>query len=140
MRGYRAIHRYRKDEPFGPWISRIGSNYCIDLLRRRKRATQVFTPLENDAVDLQDPCESTQSATQRLISEHDAEVVTKAVEALPEKYRLPVVLAYFADASYDDIAHTLGITTNHVGVLLARGKQRLRNALTQNDAKTGEPT
>jgi RNA polymerase sigma factor (sigma-70 family) len=64
-----------------------------------------------------------------LISAHEADAITAAVEALPEQYRLPIVLAYYADASYDEIANTLGITPNHVGVLLLRGKRRLRQDL-----------
>ncbi|MFV2091241.1 MAG: RNA polymerase sigma factor, partial [Pseudomonadales bacterium] len=64
-----------------------------------------------------------------LVSAHEADAITRAVETLPEQYRLPIVLAYYADASYDEIADTLGITSNHVGVLLLRGKKRLRDDL-----------
>ncbi|MDZ7670336.1 MAG: sigma factor-like helix-turn-helix DNA-binding protein [Gammaproteobacteria bacterium] len=38
-------------------------------------------------------------------------------DALPEKYRLPILLAYYADVSYDDIAASLSVSRNHVGVL-----------------------
>jgi DNA-directed RNA polymerase specialized sigma24 family protein len=48
---------------------------------------------------------------------------------LPERYRVPLALAYYADADYDEIATTLGITRTHVGVLLCRAKQMLRQSL-----------
>jgi RNA polymerase sigma factor (sigma-70 family) len=54
-----------------------------------------------------------------------------AIAALPDKQRLPLVLAYYEDASYDDIAAALGITRNHVGVLILRAKQALRRELQQ---------
>jgi RNA polymerase sigma-70 factor (ECF subfamily) len=54
---------------------------------------------------------------------------------LPDKYRVPVVLAYFNQLSYDEIAEQLNISRNHVGVLLLRAKQSLRTAL--NDADGG---
>ena len=57
--------------------------------------------------------------------------ITRAVEALPDQYRLPIVLAYYAEASYQEIADTLGITVNHVGVLLLRGKKHLRDSLAE---------
>jgi DNA-directed RNA polymerase specialized sigma24 family protein len=42
---------------------------------------------------------------------------------------VPLALAYYADADYDEIATTLGITRTHVGVLLCRAKQMLRQSL-----------
>jgi RNA polymerase sigma-70 factor (ECF subfamily) len=42
------------------------------------------------------------------------------------KYRIPLLLAYFSQLSYDEIAEQLKISRNHVGVLLLRAKQQLR--------------
>ncbi len=126
MRAYRSFGRYKARDPFGPWINTIASNYCIDVLRRRKRLGDVFSDVQLDESEAASPLENGVGA---LIGAYEAERITRAVEALPERYRLPIVLAYYADASYDEIAQTLGIMPNHVGVLLLRGKQRLRAAL-----------
>jgi RNA polymerase sigma factor (sigma-70 family) len=126
MRGYRGFGRYRGDQPFGPWIGAIATNYCVDLLRRRQRWGRLFSDAAVEPDDVADPAAHGESP---LIAAHDAEVVNRAVDALPEKYRVPLVLAYYAEASYDDIASALGITRNHVGVLLLRAKQRLRGEL-----------
>ena len=64
-----------------------------------------------------------------LTSERAAEV-NAAVAKLPERYRVPLALAYYGDQDYDEIAAALGITRNHVGVLLCRAKQLLRQSLT----------
>jgi DNA-directed RNA polymerase specialized sigma24 family protein len=45
---------------------------------------------------------------------------------------VPLALAYYGDQDYDEIAAALGITRNHVGVLLCRAKQMLRQSLTVN--------
>lgn len=126
MRGYRSFERYRAGEPFGPWIGTIATNYCIDVLRQRRRLGAVFSEAGGDLIEPADPAEH---GVALLVSAHDADTITAAVEALPEQYRLPIVLAYYADASYDEIANALGITANHVGVLLLRGKRRLRRDL-----------
>ena len=55
-----------------------------------------------------------------------AAAVNAAVAKLPERYRVPLAFAYYADADYDEIATSLGITRTHVGVLLCRAKQLLR--------------
>ena len=56
--------------------------------------------------------------------------------ALPDRYRAPLVLRYYADLDYDAIGDVLGVTRNQVATLLYRGKQRLRDALA-SDAATG---
>ena len=56
-----------------------------------------------------------------------------AIAALPEKYRLPIVPSYYNEASYNEIAEALGISRNHVGVLLLRGRQALRKTLAPSE-------
>lgn len=131
VRGYRAFARYRPDQPFGPWIGAIASNHCIDLLRRRQRSNELFSEAD-DAEALPDPADN---GVGPLIEACDAAAVAAAVDRLPDRYRLPILLAYYADLSYDDIAGALGVTRNHVGVLLLRGRERLRHDL----AETAEP-
>ena len=70
-----------------------------------------------------------------MITERGAKV-RAAIAALPEKYRLPILLAYYDEASYDDIAEALGLSRNHVGVLLLRGKQALRKALAPSEEES----
>ena len=130
MRGYRTFDNYRSSEPFGPWIGTIATNHCIDVLRRHRRLAGIFAA---DAIDPPEAPDTTENGVGALISAHEAAVITRALEALPEKYRLPIVLAYYNDAGYEEIASALDITTNHVGVLLLRGKQRLRRDLIRLD-------
>ena len=87
---------------------------------------------EIDALDTSAP-----AALDSLIDAERSAEIRNAIAALPDKYRLPIVLAYYNDANYDDIAHTLGVTRNHVGVLLLRAKQMLRQTLA---ASQGEST
>jgi RNA polymerase sigma-70 factor (ECF subfamily) len=49
-----------------------------------------------------------------------------AIAHLPENYRLPLVLRYYSELSYDEIAQQLGLRRNHVAVLILRAKQELR--------------
>jgi RNA polymerase sigma-70 factor (ECF subfamily) len=139
MRGFRARAQYRESEPYGAWIGTIATNYCIDVLRRQRRLAGLFSDLADAEQEghpgLTDPrC----NGVEALISAHEAGAISQAVEALPERYRLPIVLAYYADASYEEIANALEITPNHVGVLLLRGRQQLRRDLTGRDRTTNQ--
>jgi len=131
MRAYRAFGRYRSRDPFGPWVGSIATNYCIDVLRGRRRISELF-----DETEVAEPLDPAPNGAAALISAHEADEITRAVEALPAKYRLPIVLAYYADATHDEIANTLGITRNHVGVLLLRGREQLRRQLAQPEKET----
>lgn len=128
MRGFRAFSSYRSGDPFGPWIGAIASNYCIDVLRKQRRVSELF----QEERDLPEPVGPLENGAAPLIQADNAGSINDAVEALPEQYRIPIVLAYYADASYEEIAETLGISTSHVGVLLFRGKKKLRQVLAEN--------
>jgi RNA polymerase sigma-70 factor (ECF subfamily) len=57
------------------------------------------------------------------------EAVWKAVQALPNLYRLPVVLRYYQDFSYAEIAATLGVPETTVDTRLRKAKSMLRGKL-----------
>lgn len=126
IRAWRAFGDYDRKQPFASWVLKIASNHCIDIVRRRAREAQIFGTANAEMLDVEsdDP-----AAVAGLISAENAAAVRAALGRLPDKHRIPLVLAYYSESSYDDIAATLGITSNHVGVLLLRGRQALRREL-----------
>jgi len=126
VRAYRALDRYDAAQPFAAWVLGIARHRCIDLLRRRRGGERLFGDEAHELAAVQS--EQAEGVDVLVASERDGRV-RAAIAALPEKYRLPIVLAYYGEQSYDEIAATLGISRNHVGVLLLRGKQTLRRAL-----------
>ncbi len=59
----------------------------------------------------------------------DAEAIQLALDSLPDNFRVPIVLYYFQDMSYRDIAESLELPIGTVMSRLARGKARLRDRL-----------
>jgi len=123
MRAYKSFRRYRPEQPFWQWIAAIASNHCIDVLRQQNRAKLI---LDDEATDVAQLAGAQAPVLSDLISLQEAESLNRAVSKLSAKYRVPLVLAYFNQCSYDEIAAQLQISRNHVGVLLLRAKQRLR--------------
>ena len=72
---------------------------------------------------------ATISPLNELMAAERGHDVRHALSQLPEKYRVPLVLAYYNEMSYDEIAATLGLGRNHVATLIFRGKQQLREKL-----------
>lgn len=132
VRAYRALDTYDASAPFAPWVLRIASNYCVDLLRKRSGSVVSFDEEDADSVVIDD---ETPTPFDTIARSQTGAHVRCAIAALPEKYRLPVVLAYYSESSYDEIAATLGITRTHVGVLLLRAKHTLRRTLTESEVK-----
>jgi RNA polymerase sigma-70 factor (ECF subfamily) len=124
MRAYRSFDKYDSDQPFWQWIASIANNYCVDLLRQRSRSTRLFSDENAELELLESPDEQ---ALTVLINAEDSSALNAAIARLPDKYRVPLVLAYFNNASYDQIAKDLSISRSHVGVLLLRAKQQLRS-------------
>jgi RNA polymerase sigma-70 factor (ECF subfamily) len=129
LRAFRALDRYDSSQPFAAWILGIASNHCIDLVRRRAHGEKLFEDSEADAAELDT---SSPTALDMLVDAERATEIRAAIAALPDRYRLPIVLAYYNESSYDEIAHALGISRNHVGVLLLRARQQLRRGLAGN--------
>ena len=71
------------------------------------------------------------SPLRQAVRAEERESVVRAIESLPEKYRLPLVLRYFSDLDYEGMAGLLGVTRNQVGTLLFRAKRRLRETLAE---------
>jgi RNA polymerase sigma-70 factor (ECF subfamily) len=55
--------------------------------------------------------------------------VRDAIAGLPDNFRLPLVLRYYSELSYDEIARELGMQKNNVATLIFRAKQELRRKL-----------
>ena len=124
---YRAFESYDPDQPFIAWILVIARHRCLDLMRRGG-LERAHLGSEAGEVAAAEAGEAADGLGAMLVAER-ADAVNAAIAGLPERYRVPLVLAYFGDASYGEIATQLGITPTHVGALLCRAKQALRKKL-----------
>ncbi len=126
LRAHRALPQYDPRRPFKPWLRTLATHHCIDLLRRRTTERGIFQPVDFGE---QPPADDAPGALRGITQREARREVLDALDALPEKYRLPLVLRFYRDLDYDAIAEILGVTRNQVGTLLFRAKQRLRREL-----------
>ena len=133
VRAYRELSTYDSGRPFAGWILRIASNVCIDALRRRRKESQLFGAESDESAVAEG---GGPGPLGELLDVERTQRIGAALGALPERYRVPLVLAYYRDASYDEIAAELGLTRTHVGTLICRAKQMLRQALAGEHEET----
>ena len=119
------LSQYDASRPFSAWLYAVAANHCWDLLRRRKLRQDLETgEVENMPLEHPDP-----GALEQLIDRHTNLEVRRALDKLPVRSRMALVLRYYADMSYDDIAATLGVRRTFVGVVLLRARRQLREIL-----------
>ena len=127
LRAQRKLATYDPSLPFSSWLLGIASNHCIDLLRRRTTEKRIF----DEGGETAEPPSRGLTPLGELMAAERGQDVRHALSQLPDKYRVPLVLAYYNEMSYDDIAAALGLGRNHVATLIFRGKQQLREKLTR---------
>jgi len=133
VRLYFAIDRYHTAHAFSTYIYRIATNLAISEIRRRKRRrvlsiTGLITSAEQEAVDFQPPDERP-LADANLIGDERSRAIAKAIEALPPKYRLPIVLRDVEGKSYEDVAAILELGLGTTKSRISRGRGLLREKL-----------
>jgi len=126
LRAREGIASYDPRRAFRSWLLAIASHHCIDRLRRRALEGRLFEPADL-AEDTLPEAGPTPLGSALLRERRDQ--LFAALDALAPRQRAPLVLRYFAELSYDEIAALLGVSTREVGVLLFRAKLRLREAL-----------
>ena len=124
----RSIESYDGSIPFPRWLLRVAGNQCIDALRRRQRGQKVFVEVEDGTVVIE-AASSEPSPLGAVISTQEKAQVRDTIKRLAENYRVPLVLRYYGELSYDEIAEELGLERNNVPALIFRAKQELRRRL-----------
>lgn len=132
MKVRQKLGTYDSSRPFTAWLYKVASNHCWDTLRRR----HIRQDLESGDVDELPLEHPDPNQLQRLEAEHNGKEVRDGLTKLPDRARAALVLRYYADMSYEEIADTLGVRRQFVGVLLLRARHQLRDALSQGAART----
>ncbi|HXJ95513.1 MAG TPA: sigma-70 family RNA polymerase sigma factor [Terriglobia bacterium] len=127
-----SLETYDSSQPFDRWLARVAGNHCIDLLRRRRSEQRIIQPGHDE---LPEPAAPLRSPVEDLLSKESSDAVRDAIFALPERYLVPLVMRYFSDLSYNEIAGMLGTSKANVGLLIFRAKQQLRAILAGGEAR-----
>lgn len=129
QRAQRRFDRYDTTQPLGRWLRSIASHDCIDRLRRRSLEKRLFEPFESEVDEVDEVSEKPVSALDEIVQTRRQSAVRVALDGLPDRYRAPLVLRYFAELDYDAIGDELDLTRSQVASSLFRAKQLLRGLL-----------
>jgi RNA polymerase sigma-70 factor, ECF subfamily len=128
LRAYTRLATYDPTRKFSTWLFSIATNYCIDLLRRR-RATIV----DLDEVAFGVPSDAP-GPERTALDREQSEAVARAINRLPDTYRLVTILRYYHDLSYDEIEDVTGLTETTIKTRLHRARRQLEPLLAAEGA------
>ena len=125
LRAWQALPRFRRQSSFRTWLYRIATNLCYNRLPALKRQ---FAALGEEVLpDLPSP--SFHEPAVRLDVQERREFLHQQIDALPESYRILILLRYQQELLYAEIAEVVGIPLGSVKTGLFRAKARLRAAM-----------
>jgi RNA polymerase sigma-70 factor (ECF subfamily) len=132
LRGYAGLRTLSEPEKFGSWLHGIAIRACLDWLKAKERTQVTFSDLgaggsgsAEAAFAGPDPA----SPSSRIEKEDDVRQLLAEVEALPEEYRTVIMLYYYDDVTYRDIAGMLGVSAATVNLRLTKARALLRRRL-----------
>jgi RNA polymerase sigma-70 factor (ECF subfamily) len=140
LRAYRFWDGFEAGSNCKAWLLRILTNVFRNRYRERNREQEILLEAESTAANLgQFQGQPLRDAESALFGRMLSRDVEKALEALPNEFRIPVVLADLEDLSYKEIADIMECPAGTVMSRLYRGRRMLQKLLMAYVAETDAP-
>jgi RNA polymerase sigma-70 factor (ECF subfamily) len=139
LRAFEHFDDVAESETVPGWLKTVTTNLCLNHLTRYRARWQFFSELDREDgaggftrfEAVQPDAVSPEVALDRADRHARLE---RALQALPDHQRVPLVLFHFEEKSYQDIAALLGVSLVKVKSDIFRGREALRNALSETHA------
>ena len=136
LRAYSSLRQYQPEHKFSTWLFAIANHHCIDRLRKRRVS---FVSIEDNPVLENLTGDAPLPERQALLGEQSAEM-QRLLQDIEPDYRLPLILRYWEDYSYEEIAQTMEITVAAVKSRLFRARQQVARLYGEREAAQTPPS
>lgn len=132
-KAFENIEKYKPDFAFSTWLFRIATNNCIDFIRKKRlNVVSIDSMVDDDGDDRPLQIKSdTLDPEEISIKKQQNERLKDIVDKLPPRYRTLIVLRYFDELSYEEIATQLSLPLGTVKAQLFRARDLLSNVMNQ---------
>lgn len=138
VRVYTRLGNFRGDSAFSTWLFRVVTNTCLDELRRRGRLrhASLDSPLTTEEGTLpRESCAEGDDPVEMAEQREVQDAVQRAIDRLPEEYRIVVILRDLRGHTYQEIAVALNSSLGTIKSRLHRARHALRAILWATEAK-----
>ncbi|MCC7332146.1 MAG: sigma-70 family RNA polymerase sigma factor [Flavobacteriales bacterium] len=126
-KAFNRLHQYTPNYAFSTWLFRIATNNCIDFIRRKKMNTlsldKEFDTGDGElTIEIKDELLNPE---ERFIRKQKIRLLREIVDQLKPRYKNLVVLRYFREYSYEEIAEETNLPIGTVKTQLFRAREQL---------------
>ena len=132
FKAYKKIKSYKEESKFSSWLFQIGYRKALDFIARKKRQHAVLSKMETKP-------EMSGSEKEFEVKEVDS-LIGQIIDGLHHKYRTALHLFYKEEMTYREIASVMRIPMNTVKSHIFRGKEIIRDKLSQLNTLNKQPT
>lgn len=129
VKAYNALPRFDARKRFSPWIYRIAHNEAVNYLKKKNRRKLVSWEDIAQSQDELGAAGESETPEEEWIRREASDSLRLALADLPEKDRELIILRYFLEKPYAEIAEILGAPENTVASRLHRAKAKLLKEL-----------
>jgi RNA polymerase sigma factor (sigma-70 family) len=122
---WRALRRFDGRRPFPVWLRAIALNKCRDRGRRQLVRRLAFGDKDAESAEAQRQADPAPDSEAQLLDKQRRAALDRALAALPDKLKAPLLLTYFEDLSQQDAAEILGVSVKTIETRVYRARQRL---------------
>ena len=128
---FQKLGQFEYRSAFSTWLMRVAAHFFLNYTRRERRREVLFSDVAEDAPSPAEfvSDESVLEPLEQMTIEEIEQTVRHALEALPARYRIALILYYFEKKSYEEIASILSLPSGTVKSHIHRGKEILKRAL-----------
>lgn len=131
VRAFINIHTFDTNRKFSTWLYRIGTNLCIDRIRKKKPDFSLDADVTGtEGLTMYSQVASTDELPEEEVLKMEMQDrVQYEISRLPDKYRAVIVLKYLEDLPLQEISDILGMPLGTVKTRIHRGREVLRKQL-----------
>ena len=123
IRAYTRLESYDPEHKFSTWLLSITSNYCIDQIRKRRALLlSIDEPLPPHPALQSDGNKGPEA---QMMNNEQQEMVQTLLTELPPDYRQAVILRYWNELSYEEIAEIMETSVSAIKSRLFRARKQL---------------
>lgn len=132
LKAFDKLYQFQGTSTFSTWLIRIGINEALLRLKNMKRTKVIHLNSQDVGVESLNQIRDSQIGPERkIINQESKQLLEKAIDNLPEKYRVVYMLKEVEGLPSHEVCESLGLTDSNMKVRLHRAKSLLKESLFQ---------
>jgi RNA polymerase sigma factor (sigma-70 family) len=136
-KAFENLEKYRPDYAFSTWLFKIATNGSIDFIRKKKIQTTSLDGFRDSDDRVFEIKSDVLNPEETSIKKQQTEQLKEIIDSLPLRYKKLIILRYFDELSYDEIAAYMDLPLGTVKAQLFRGRDLLSNILKRRKKNSG---